>query len=890
MGGSAKKQTVGFKYKLGGHLVFFEGHADRLLRIQFLDGDKRITALEGSAGPGRISIDKPKLFGGEKKQGGVVGDIDFEDGAPTQGQNDYLLSKLGALINAARGVTALVFRRVYLGMNPQLKPVSCRFQRIHRRSGDVAQWYDAKSAIPAGYSITVTVPEEVLYEDAAMPGDLYIGPPTDPDHTFTISGLDPLDVLQISVPGGGAYTAWSRWASDGFNGGLTWGNGVWITDDDDVTTAYLDTYPATTWYFATPEEAAAAAAAAPPMELTGSATYRLHFNDWVVNLNRGGLSLRVVKLAREIEHPCYDMNPAHIVRELETDTYSGSGLPESEVDDDYFTAAADTLFEEGFGLSFLWRQQGPASDMVDEILRHIDAVRRVDRATGALQIKLIRPDYDPESLLVLDDESIVEVEDLSRPQPGELITTLTVVFWDSRTSKDSSVTVHNPALIQQLGREIPATLQYPAITRRDLALRVAMRDLRRLSYPILAGRFTATRKAAQLNLGDPFILRWPRLGVASVIMRVVDIGLGDGRSNRVQIQAAEDVFALPDNVYITPVAGDWEPPTTTPAASPARLVIEAPYLEIVQHLGQTSADAELAAVPEAGYLLVAAQRPSDDALNAEIQVDAGAGYDEGGTLDFCPVALLAADIGPTETAVTLTGAVDVEELAVGSLAQLGDELVRIDAIDATTATLGRGVLDTVPVAHLAGERLWGIDLYAASDFTQYVDGETISVKVLPATGQGELDIADAPADSLTLNQRAIRPYPPADVRITGSSFPASVNAPAVVTWVDRNRVQQTSGTLLDWFDGGVTPEAGQTTTIRLLSGATVLETWSGETDGTVTLATFATGTYTLEATSQRDGYDSFQTFTHEFLLIGSDVLMTADGVALETADGQILTE
>jgi hypothetical protein len=49
-----------------------------------------VPSLNGGAAGGRIRINKPDLFGGEKREGGIVGDIDVLMGAPSQAQNDYL--------------------------------------------------------------------------------------------------------------------------------------------------------------------------------------------------------------------------------------------------------------------------------------------------------------------------------------------------------------------------------------------------------------------------------------------------------------------------------------------------------------------------------------------------------------------------------------------------------------------------------------------------------------------------------------------------------------------------------------------------------------------------------------------------------------------------------
>ena len=42
-----------------------------------------VPSLNGGAAGGRIRINKPDLFGGEKREGGIVGDIDVLMGAPS---------------------------------------------------------------------------------------------------------------------------------------------------------------------------------------------------------------------------------------------------------------------------------------------------------------------------------------------------------------------------------------------------------------------------------------------------------------------------------------------------------------------------------------------------------------------------------------------------------------------------------------------------------------------------------------------------------------------------------------------------------------------------------------------------------------------------------------
>lgn len=135
MGGSSKKQTVGYRYRIGLHLVLCQGPVDVVQEIRIGErsawGDASRAPLPAGHGIGRLSIDKPTLFGGDEREGGVVGEIDVLDGAPTQGRNDYLMGRLGAAIPAFRGVLSLVARKIlFSANNPYLKPWAVRVRRF----------------------------------------------------------------------------------------------------------------------------------------------------------------------------------------------------------------------------------------------------------------------------------------------------------------------------------------------------------------------------------------------------------------------------------------------------------------------------------------------------------------------------------------------------------------------------------------------------------------------------------------------------------------------------------------------------------------------------------------------------------------------------------------
>ena len=102
---------------------------------------------------------------------------------------------------------------------------------------------------------------------------------------------------------------------------------------------------------------------------------------------------------------------------------------------------------------------------------------------------------------------------------------------------------------------------------------------------------------------------------------------------------------------------------------------------------------------------------------------------------------------------------DLDLVVVGTEALIDDELVRIDAIDAVagTLTLARGCVDTVPVPHAVGARVWWSDTYVGADPTECLAGEAGEAKLRTRAPVGVLDPSLAPVVQTVLAARHARP-------------------------------------------------------------------------------------------------------------------------------------
>jgi len=159
--GKSKEVTIGYKYSAGMHMIICHGPVDAVLAITA--GEK--LAWSGNVtGSKQIYINNPELFGGEKKEGGIVGAVDIEFGGSTQGQNGYLVSRLGSNIPSHRGVLGLVLRKVYLtAMSQYIKPWSILVRRIASKD-----WATSYSNIAGGSNPAHIIREVLTHKSWGM--------------------------------------------------------------------------------------------------------------------------------------------------------------------------------------------------------------------------------------------------------------------------------------------------------------------------------------------------------------------------------------------------------------------------------------------------------------------------------------------------------------------------------------------------------------------------------------------------------------------------------------------------------------------------------------------------------------------------------------------------
>lgn len=875
--GNNKKTTIGYWYRLLYHFGLGQGPLDSFLA--FRAGDRNAWTGEQTSS-GRIRVNAPNLFGGEKSEGGLSGDVDIMMGEADQMPNDYLAAHLGPEQPSYRGKASVVWRGGRYGaMNPYPKPASFKVRRVLKGWDNDEPWYPEKAPIPLGDSWEYAYNQSGWKYKVEAPGS-----------TADYSARDYNDSAWLEGVGG--------FGSGGPGAGLgvgtyiptgTAGKGIWIRKtirpvagiemkvhvyhDDGAwlwwnghsieleTVEYF--YAIATIPYDLVEEENVVALKVLDAVPSGSAT-----NIYAgLSLEQSGTGLVA-------------MNPAHILYDSLTHPEM-MGEPVGLINDASFRAAADKLYAEGLGLCTEYNYDMEIPEFQQGICDIIGACLTQSRVDGQYYLDLIRGDLDLDSLPIISEDDVLEFSEVPT-QITESVNTIFVEWFDPQNKEDrTTAPLQAAGAIRSAGRVISETKTFRDIPTEKLAIQVGTFVLQSAATPSSSFSLTTNRRPFALRPGLPFRLQMPSEGIADMVCIVGDYDSGTLTSGKLTLTAVQHVFSFPDTTYVQPEPGLGGETDTPPSVSPHQFALEAPYIELVANLSA----ADLAAFPDDGAAIMVAATRADAGRNYELWTAAsGEDYAANGIGDWCPSALVVAAAARTDLSFTLTGGTDLDRVELGTWALWGTEIVRVDALDITagTVTLGRGCADTVPVVHTAGSRIYFCGDWGVSDGREYVDGETVNAKLLTRTATDQLDLAEATAVTVTMDQRHFRPYPPAAVTINGADQPAPITGDLTIAWKWRDRVQQ-ADKLFDQSVVSTGPEAGTTATVRVYRSGILLQETASLTTSPMTYTPPATGGhFRVEVETKRSGLTSMQMWATEFEYLGPPPPSFADEITADT--------
>ena len=547
-----------------------------------------------------------------------------------------------------------------------------------------------------------------------------------------------------------------------------------------------------------------------------------------------------------------DANVVHIIYEVMTNTDWGMGTSTAEINVASFTAAAQTAFDEGIGISILWREQQYGEEFIAKMLDYVDGVIYTDPRDGLLTIKLIRKDYDEADLFEINPSN-AKLSNYERKMWGETINEIVVTWTNPENEEEETVSIQDLANISIQGGPVSDPRDFRGVRNADLAMRLAARDLRVASAPLLTCRAVVDRTAWNVVPGSVVKVNWPEHGMVNVIMRVMEPDYGKTNDSKIKMRLVEDIYAIDAGDYYAPPGSQVLDVKIPPKTLDHSLVITLPNYVVARKLTTGGTAAVGLTYPEVLMSVLGAD-PSPDISQYRIVYEQATPSGETEWVgakrmrSLLSRATLASPItfGITSV-VTITNVSKGAGILKESLALIGSaegtqELCLVTSVGSSDVTLTRGILDTVPRAWPAGTPIWFIPRDAdIIDGTKRIVDQPITYRLLSVTSEGRLRISQAPDVDYVATARPWMPLRPADCKMgtqgSGLFFIDTGRPNVMLSWSNRNRLLEDS-VLLPWNGGSVAVESGQTTTITILEddGVTVHDVINGLTGTSYMLA------------------------------------------------------
>jgi len=557
-----------------------------------------------------------------------------------------------------------------------------------------------------------------------------------------------------------------------------------------------------------------------------------------------------------------DCNLVEILYDLLTNRFARRGTPPSKINLTNWRTIAVQLADEGNVGSFRIESSNTGKDVVQEILRQMDAIMYTDPATGLIELRLIRNDYDRNTLPHYNEDEIIKVRNYSKPSWEETVNQLRVKFVD-RTADYTSRTVMDQDMANiNTQQQVRATeMEFTACYSGALAQALCGRELSLISVPFTKAELEFTREVNQMRPGDVFRYSYAEYGIVDEVVRIQGFDLGTLEEGTITAIVVQDRFVYGDSSAIVPPSNVWTPPTFPPADSGALLVTRAPLWFNLQLQDPDVNNA---------YLLFFAERPASAWTYAYRLSTGGAVIEE--NKPFSTVGVLGVSMPATATTI---GSLALSTMPSGlvtktdtdirngmNLALIGTEFVGFRSQSGSNlTTVYRGLFGSTPVSHSSGDEIHflgeGGEIESLLE-TAFLAGQSYTFTVTTQTIFGFLNSAD---QTITYTPPTItnKPREPFTLLINGVAT-AETNVPTASSMT----LGFSSSDRLDKYillPGDTVPPAPFGTTyrariIRASDSAIVFDqTWSDTSTRTIT-APATLGVYTFEMRASLGGIES----------------------------------
>jgi len=614
-----------------------------------------------------------------------------------------------------------------------------------------------------------------------------------------------------------------------------------------------------------------------------------------------GLDLATLQPGDEIVD--FGANPMNVIFEVLNNEEWGLNIAAVNINVANFRILAATLATEGQGFAWIWDRVQDVLETIRIVEEQVDGILFQDPISGRFDFQLIRDDYTPGTLPLLDETNVEALTKFTRPSWASTSNVVNVNFTSRNKNYAVSYALAQDMANVDINQAVNAVeIKQPGVKTPALANIIAWRELRLLSFPLATGSLTSDRSQYDLKPGDVRELSWSVLGLTRLPIRITKVNRGQILDNKIKIDFTEDIFTTGAASFADPTDSMWTPPSDSAVAAFAEILLELPF--VLTDVSDTGIPTTFLQVGD-----IVVRTPGNMTADFNIfatEVDApgpAAAPTEGDVIppgsggEFSPYGLLNGAIDRGETngfqdavGFQIDAPIDVDRVldadaigleALQNLLLIDDELILfstiVDNLDGTfeIQNIFRGALDTLPAPHANDSPVWifsyGIGLVNSlpnDDRTR-----NYQVKNQTQTPFSVFPFGSIVAIGITTTGRGAFAYPPRDVQINptapgGGYFPVDAGSPSgaelvgtfSIRWHGSDKFTQARATA--WDDPHVTEENGVGFHLRIIQDpagvpVTVLDVGgipAGVTEGAYNAQGFADDTvtdqYQFELSSQ----------------------------------------
>ena len=239
-------------------------------------------------------------------------------------------------------------------------------------------------------------------------------------------------------------------------------------------------------------------------------------------------------------------NVVHVMYECLTSMIFGRGISVDNIDDANWRVAADTVYSEGFGISYRYIPgQSSIAEFISKLEQIIDGFVYWDHSDSQYKIKLVRDDYDPDALTTYDEDDF-SIDTFSRITYFQAPSETAVMYTDVKSVKKTPAKDDDKALMEIQGLSpVSQTFEFPMLTDRTMALKVASREQDQVSRMPASAVLRCKRTMYAETRAGVFKITHPRLtaaGINSMTVRVVSKNLGTLTNGYILMNVVEEIF------------------------------------------------------------------------------------------------------------------------------------------------------------------------------------------------------------------------------------------------------------------------------------------------------------------------------------------------------------